>query len=165
MTRRPDPGCPGRRRGPTLPAVSDAVLRLLIALVLIAVAVGVAAVARRRRPDPPTAPSYRAPIQLDRDDFDGVTEPGLLVMFGSTTCDSCRGAWETVSGLGRPGLAVQRIDVEDDASLHQRYKIDGVPTTVLAGDDGVVHSTWFGPVDRDELIAAIGGRDWDQTSG
>lgn len=145
--------------------VSDQVLRLVIAIVLIGVAVGVAALARRRRPDPPTAPSFRAPIQLDRDDFAGPETPGLLVLFGSTTCDSCRGAWDVVQALERPGLTVQRVDVEDDATLHQRYKIDGVPTTVLVAADGVVHSTWFGPLDRDELIAAIGGRDWDQASG
>ena len=148
-----------------LRVVDPSVVRLLIAVALIGIAVGVAAAARRRRPDPPSAPSFRAPIQLDRDDFDDPSAPGLLLLFGSTTCDSCRGAWATVAELARPGLVVQRIDVEDDPSLHQRYRIDGVPTTVLADAEGVVHSTWFGPVERDELITAIGGRDWDQPSG
>ena len=139
-------------------------VRLLIAAALIAVAVVIATAARRRRPDPPSAPSFRAPVQLDRDDFDDPAAAGLLILFGSTTCDSCRGAWQTVAGLARAGLVVQRVDVEDDPSLHQRYRIDGVPTTVLADAEGVVHSTWFGPVDRDELISSIGGRDWDQAS-
>ncbi len=145
--------------------MSDPLVRLVVALVLVAVAVGVATVLRRRRPDPPSAPSYRAPIQLDRDDFADPDSPGLLVMFGSSTCDSCRGAWDVVQSVARDGLPVQRLDVEQDAAIHQRYRIDGVPTTVLADHDGVVHATWFGPLDRDELIAAIGGRDWDQASG
>ena len=64
--------------------------RLIVLLVLTAAAVAIALLIQRRRPDPPSAPSYRAPTQLDRSDFDGIDTPILLVVFASTTCDSYR---------------------------------------------------------------------------
>ena len=69
------------------------ITRLFILVVLTLVAVGIAYVLRRRRPDPPSAPSYRAPAQLDRSDFVHPETPVLLVVFASKTCDSCAGVW------------------------------------------------------------------------
>ncbi len=129
--------------------------RLLVLLVLVAVAVGIALVLQRRRPEPPTAPSYRAPSQLDRDDFDQPDIPILLVLFGSETCRSCEGVWELLSQVDRPDTVVQRVMVEDDPQRHSRYRIDGVPTTVIADPAGVVQASFFGPVTADELYQAL----------
>ncbi len=129
--------------------------RLVVLVVLVVVAVVVALVLQRRRPDPPSAPSYRAPSQLDRDDFDGPDRPFLAVVFASTTCNSCSGVWDQVEPLGDERLTAQRVDVEDRGELHQRYRIDGVPTTVLADDRGVVTATFFGPVAPEELDDAV----------
>lgn len=132
--------------------------RLIALIVLTAVAVGVALVLQRRRPDPPTAPSYRAPAQLDRDDFQSTPGQVLVALFASTTCDTCPGAWSTVetvlAALG--GFSAQRIDVQTDSSLHQRYQIDGVPTTLVADPEGVVVQAFFGPVTTDQLTGALG---------
>ncbi|MGF1599350.1 MAG: hypothetical protein ACFCVK_20965 [Acidimicrobiales bacterium] len=135
--------------------------RLVLLVALTAVAVGVALILQRRRPDPPSAPSYRAPAQLDRDDFD--TAPGrlLVALFSSSTCDSCPVAWATIGRvIGHGGTArvdVQRIDVQEDAAIHRRYRIDGVPTTVVADAEGVVVQAFFGPMTDDELAAAVEG--------
>lgn len=132
--------------------------RLVILIVLALVAVGVAYLLQRRRPDPPSAPSYRAPAQLDRNDFDRPDRPYLAVVFASTGCNTCPEVWSLVEPMGDEELVVQRIDVEDDGGgLHQRYRIDGVPTTVLADGQGVVTATFFGPVPAEELAEAVTG--------
>ncbi len=125
--------------------------RLVVLVVLAAAAIAVAYVLQRRRPDPPSAPSYRAPTQLDRDDFDQPTVPYLGVVFASTTCNTCPEVWATVEALATPFLAVQRVDVQDRGELHSRYRIDGVPTTLFADHEGVVLKAFFGPFDVDEL--------------
>lgn len=135
------------------------VTRLVALLVLTAVAVGVALLLQRRRPDPPSAPSYRAPQQLDRDDFPHADVPLLLVLFSSTTCDTCPRAWQVIETVaaGHPDdrVAAHRIDVQDDPATHRRYKIDGVPTTLVTDGAGVVLRAFFGPITPDDLGAAI----------
>ncbi|MEM8922220.1 MAG: thioredoxin family protein [Actinomycetota bacterium] len=134
------------------------VTRLIVLLVLTAAAVGVALLMQRRRPDPPSAPSYRAPSQLDRDDFDGPGVPLLIAVFASTTCDTCPRAWDVVQAVAArfgDSMVTQRIDVQDNPDLHKRYRIDGVPTTVLAGPDGVVGEAFFGPMTDEQLLGAL----------
>lgn len=127
------------------------VTRLIILAALAVVAVGVAYLLQRRRPDPPTAPSYRAPAQLDRQDFANPDRSYLAVVFASTTCNTCPEVWAMLEGLDTPFLSVQRLDVQDNGELHKRYRIDGVPTTLFADGDGVVIKAFFGPIHPDEL--------------
>lgn len=133
--------------------------RLIALVVLTALAVGVALLLQRRRPDPPSAPSYRAPAQLDRDDFASPSAATLVALFASTTCNTCPTAWEAVLGAAAErdddGLAVQRIDVQDDPTLHERYRIDGVPTTLIVDAEGVVVQAFFGPVTTADVTAAL----------
>lgn len=124
-------------------------------MVLALAAVAVAQLLQRRRPDPPSAPSYRAPRQLDRDDFITPDRRVLVVVFGSETCETCPQVWSDVEPLGDDHLAVQYVTVQRDHTLHQRYRIDGVPTTVVADEQGVVVQTFFGPVPVNDLAAAI----------
>lgn len=130
-------------------------IRLVLLIVLTAMAVGVALLLQRRRPEPPSAPSYRAPTQLDRDDFAEPDRPILVAVFASSTCDSCAGVWDLVSALDRPDTVVERILVEDDAERHSRYRIDGVPTTLVVDPHGVVQHPFFGPITAEELRAAL----------
>ncbi len=133
--------------------------RLIALLVLTAVAVGIALVLQRRRPDPPSAPSYRAPSQLDRNDFAGGPGTWLVALFASTTCDTCPRAWSTVEAavgeLGTDEVVAQRLDVQTESEVHARYRIDGVPTTVIVGPDGVVAQAFFGPVSVDQVHDAL----------
>lgn len=133
--------------------------RLIILAVLAVAAIGVAYLLQRRRPDPPTAPSYRAPAQLDRQDFADPDRRYLAVVFSSATCNTCPEVWAMVEGLDTPFLSVQRFDVQDHAALHKRYRIDGVPTTLFADGDGVVLKAFFGPIppeDLREVLSSIG---------
>lgn len=134
---------------------------MLVALVVLGVAV--AALLQRRRPDPPSAPGYRAPTQLDRSEFSNPSSPIMVVLFSSSLCDSCPVAWATVesviASIEDPDLAArvghQRIDVQDEPELHRRYRIDGVPTTVIADAEGVVVQAFFGPMTDGQVLEAL----------
>lgn len=124
------------------------VLRLGILVALTVVAVVVALVLQRRRTEPPSSPSYRSITEIDRAEFAHADAPLLVVMFGSATCNTCPVVWETISELGVPA---ERVDVQDDPKRHKRYRIDGVPTTIVANAAGIVAKTWFGPVTKEQL--------------
>ena len=143
------------RPSPRNPEDGVVVERLIILLALTAVALAVALLLQRRRPDPPTAPSYRAPRQLDRDDFGGRDKPVIVVVFASDTCSTCPAVWNTVRQFESDVVAVHRTTVQDDSGLHRRYRIDGVPTTVIANHEGVVVEAFFGPVQSDDLANAL----------
>ncbi len=129
--------------------------RLVILAVLTVLAVGVAFLLQRRRPDPPSAPSYRAPRQLDRDDFVEPDKPVLVVVFASETCETCPGVWATAAPLESETIAVQQATVQSDPGLHKRYRIDGVPTTIVAAADGAVVKAFFGPLTAEDLDDAV----------
>ena len=118
---------------------------IVLVVVLGAAAVAVAAVAnRRRRPDAPSTPSFAAPQQLDRGDFADAELPWLLVLFSSATCMSCQEAREVVTPLDVDGLAVQEVQFPDDRALHDRYRVESVPTVVMADAEGVVVWSYVG---------------------
>ena len=130
--------------------------RLIVLVVLVGLAVVVALLLQRRRPDPPSAPSYRAPRQLDRNDFAGPDIPTLLVVFSSDNCGTCPGVRDVVARFESERVVVQEVSVQRHPELHKRYRIDGVPTTVIAAADGTVVKAFFGAVSSDDVGEAVG---------
>ena len=129
--------------------------RLVIVAVVFAVALVVAAIVGRRRPSAPAPTGYRVPAQLHRDDFARPDADWLVVVFTSATCNSCQGVWEKVQHLDSDAVAVQEVEVGAQPSLHDRYGIDGVPTTVVADAEGVVRASFLGPATATDLWAAV----------
>lgn len=130
--------------------------RLVVALVLAAVAVGVAAALQRRRADPPVRTrSWEAPAQLDRDDFDRPDAPWLVCVFSSATCSTCADVVTKAEVLASGDVAVQDVEADRDGDLHRRYRIEAVPIVVVADADGVVRSSFVGPVSSTHLWAAL----------
>jgi hypothetical protein len=130
--------------------------RALTALVLAAVVLGVAWLAqRRRRPDAPVRTGYAVPQQLDRQDFARPDASWLVAVFTSATCDSCAGVWDRARHLDSDAVAVQEVEVGTSRDVHDRYGIEAVPTTVVADADGVVRSSFVGPVTATDLWAAV----------
>lgn len=130
--------------------------QVVIAVVLALVAVGVAAVLQRRqRPAAPVRTGYAVPAQLDRDDFARPDAPWLVAIFTSATCNTCAGVWERAQPLESPAVAVQQIEHHVDRGLHDRYEIEAVPTTLVAGPDGVVAASFLGAVTATDLWAAV----------
>jgi hypothetical protein len=130
--------------------------RVVLAVVLAAIVVVIALVAQRRRPDAPTTPAdYRAPAQLDRADFDRPSAPWLVAVFTSATCSTCADVWSKAAVLASDDVVVQQVEAARDADLHGRYRIEAVPIVAVADRDGVVVSSFLGPVSATHLWAAL----------
>jgi hypothetical protein len=130
--------------------------RLVIALAIVLLAAAVALVLRRRAVvDAPTQARRTAPTQLDRADFPGADHEWLLAVFSSATCSTCADVVRKAQVCTSAAVAVAEIEWQAQRSLHERYAIDAVPTTVLADRQGVVRASFLGPVTATDLWAAI----------
>jgi hypothetical protein len=129
--------------------------RLAIALA-IAVVVGLVAWRLRRRPpDPPPRDVYPVPKQLDRADFPRPDAPWLVALFSSAECLSCQGLPPKLHVLESDDVATCEIDAETRGDLHRRYQLAAIPTTVVAGADGVVMRAFVGAFTATDLWAAV----------
>ncbi len=130
--------------------------RLVIVAVVAAVAVVVAFVVQRRQPAAaPVRTGYNVPGQLHRPDFVRPDAEWFVAVFTSATCSTCAGVWDKVRVLESGAVAVQEVEVGADKDLHDRYRIDGVPTTVIADRDGVVRASFLGPATATDIWAAL----------
>ena len=130
--------------------------RLLIAVVIVVVAAGIASVVRRRQvTDAPTQRRYNVPEQLDRDDFPHRDTPWLVAVFTSDTCDKCADVASKAAVLESRDVAVVNVDFVADRPLHDRYRIDAVPTLVIVDADGVTRRSFLGPMSATDLWAAV----------
>ncbi|HVF73743.1 MAG TPA: thioredoxin family protein [Acidimicrobiales bacterium] len=129
--------------------------RLLLVAALVVAAVVVAQVLQRRRPEPPTQGRWQVPTQLDRADFDGADRPWLVVVFTSTTCESCAKAVEKASALESPEVAFQAVPYQERKDLHQRYAVEVVPAILAVDPDGVVQASFVGTPTATDLWAAV----------
>ena len=130
--------------------------RLIIAVVTVLVAAGIAAMARRRQvTDAPTQRRYNVPEQLDRNDFPDPDAPWLVAVFTSDTCDKCADVASKAAVLASDEVAVVDVDFVADRALHDRYRIDAVPTLVIVDGDGVTRRSFLGPMSATDLWAAV----------
>jgi hypothetical protein len=129
--------------------------RLLVVAVVAVVAVVVAVVIQRRQPAAPVRTGYNVPAQLHRPDFDRPDAEWLVAVFTSATCSTCAGVWEKAKALDSDAVATQEVEVSARRDLHDRYGIDGVPTTVVADREGVVRASFLGPTTATDLWAAL----------
>ena len=130
--------------------------RLIIAAVIIAIVGVVALVSRQRRiTDAPTQREYNVPQQLDRDDFVRPDAPWLVVVFSSATCDVCVGVAERAAILESSEVAVAVVEYGHERTLHEKYKIDAVPTLVVSDIAGVTRKHFLGPVNATDMWAAV----------
>jgi thiol-disulfide isomerase/thioredoxin len=130
-------------------------VRLVVAAGLLIVAIAVAWWLNRRRPAAPPRDAYPIPRQLDRADFVRPQAPWLVVLFSSSTCDSCARMAPKVKALESADVAIEEVEYTAHPALHERYAIAGVPTIVLADGAGVVHNGFIGPVSATDLWAAV----------
>ena len=130
--------------------------RLVLALAIAVVATAVAFLLRSRRgTDAPTQSEGRIPEQLDRADFGEPDKPWLVAVFTSATCETCTDVREKAEVLATREVSVSIVEYPERNDLHQRYRIDAVPLVVIAGADGVVRSSFLGPVTATDLWAAV----------
>ncbi len=132
------------------------VILYLVAALLVVVALGVAVVAERRRPrGAPAHRSYDYPRQLHRSDFDRPDTDWIVVVFSSAACTGCGPVIGKAAVLASPSVAVVDCEYQAQRDLHERYGIEGVPTTVVADRDGVVRAGFIGAVSATDLWASV----------
>ncbi len=128
--------------------------RVLLVLGGVAIAGLVAAIVGRRSAAP-AANTHHIPRQLDRADFPHPEVPWLVAIFTSATCDTCAGVWERAQHLASDQVSVVELEVGAEKAIHERYKIDGVPTLVIADANGEVKRAFLGPTTTTDLWAAM----------
>lgn len=126
----------------------------LVALAML-IAVSLSWGLRRRRPDAPTQASFDAPAQLNRADFPSPDAPWIVVLFSSSTCNTCADVASKAAILESKDVAFTNVDFLTNKELHERYTIDAVPTLVIADHNGVVQRSFIGPVKAQDLWAAV----------
>lgn len=127
----------------------------LLVVVVAAIAVVAATVLRKRAPEPPTQTTWTVPQQLDLADVGSPTTPWNVVLFTSDTCDTCASMARKVEVLASSAVSVAVCSYQGHTDLHRRYRIDAVPTCVIADAEGVVRASFVGPVSATDLWAAM----------
>ncbi|HEY2429164.1 MAG TPA: hypothetical protein VGI06_09560 [Acidimicrobiales bacterium] len=129
--------------------------RVVVAAALVVISAVVALVLSRRRPQAPTQERVPIPAQLDRDDFPDADKPWLLVVWTSTTCDSCARATGKARLLASSQVGYVEVPWQEQRELHARYGIEDVPLLVLADADGVVQVSFVGAPNFTDLAGAV----------
>lgn len=130
--------------------------RLVIAIVIVALVAVAALVARRRQtPDAPTQRNYSVPEQVDRADFEQPGAPWLVAVFTSDVCDKCSDVWSKAQVVASDQVAVVEAEFGRDRAIHDKYRIDAVPTTIIVDADGVTRRSFLGPMSATDLWAAV----------
>ena len=132
------------------------VVRILVAVAIVAVAGGIAWwLERRRTVAPPTQGRSVVPQQLDRRDFARPDAPWLVVLFTSSSCDSCQGLFDKARPLESEQVSVTEVDWPAERALHERYRIDAAPITVLVDAEGVTRASFVGAFTATDLWNAL----------
>lgn len=130
---------------------------MALVAVLAVIAVAVAFVIQRRSAPQPAAAStgYNVPDQVDRTDFARPDAPWMVAVFTSATCATCAGVWEKARQLDSDAVATDEVEFTARRDLHDKYRITGVPATVVADAEGVVRTSFLGPVTATDLWATL----------
>ena len=131
----------------------------MIRFVIVGVVVVIALLAnlwqRKRQVDAPTQGASEVPSQIDRSDFLRPDAPWIVLAFTSATCQTCSDIERKVRVLETNSVAIQILEYTAQRELHERYKIDAVPTVLMADANGVVQVNFLGPVSATDLWAAL----------
>ncbi len=128
--------------------------RVLLVFGAITIAAALAALLGRK-PGAPAGNTQHVPTLVDRGDFRRPKAPWLVAVFTAATCNTCAGVWERAQLLESSEVTVTQVEVEQSKAIHDRYRIDSVPTLVIADVDGLVKRAFLGPVTAAELWAAM----------
>ena len=131
----------------------------MIRFIIVGVVVVVALLAnlwqRKRQVDAPTQGASEVPSQIDRSDFLRPDAPWIVLAFTSATCQTCSDIERKVRVLETNSVAIQILEYTAERELHERYKVDAVPTVLMADANGVVQANFLGPVSATDLWAAL----------
>ena len=133
-------------------------INLVVAVAIVAIVAGVATVARRRQvADRPTQKEWHVPTQIDTADFSTSrgADQWYVVVFTSATCHVCQNVADKARATASRFVTVREVEYSTDRALHEKYRIDAVPTVLIADHRGVVQRHFLGPVSATDLWAAV----------
>lgn len=130
-------------------------VRIALPVLVAAVAFCAAALAARRRSDAPTAGDWTVPAQIDRSDFPSPDAPWLVAVFSSATCSVCSDVVAKAVVLRSDSVAVADVEYGAATEIHEKYRIDAVPMTLVTDAKGVVAASVVGPVTAQDLWAMV----------
>jgi thioredoxin-related protein len=131
------------------------VIRFVIVGVVVVIALLANLWQRKRQVDAPTQGATEVPSQIDRSDFARPDAPWIVLAFTSATCQTCSDIERKVRVLETNSVAIQILEYTAQRELHERYKVDAVPTVLMADANGVVQANFLGPVSATDLWAAL----------
>jgi thioredoxin-related protein len=131
------------------------VIRFVIVGVVVVIALLANLWQRKRQVDAPTQGATEVPSQIDRSDFARPDAPWIVLAFTSATCQTCSDIERKVRVLETNSVAIQILEYTAQRELHERYKVDAVPTVLMADAKGVVQANFLGPVSATDLWAAL----------
>jgi thioredoxin-related protein len=131
------------------------VIRFVIVGVVVVIALLANLWQRKRQVDAPTQGASEVPSQIDRADFVRPDALWIVLAFTSATCQTCSDIERKVRVLETNSVAIQILEYTAQRELHERYKIDAVPTVLMADANGVVQANFLGPVSATDLWAAL----------
>jgi S1-C subfamily serine protease len=80
----------------------------------------------------------------------GAQPRGEVLNFSSRSCGPCQQMSPIVSRLARDGLPIRKVDVEQERSLTEQFRVDRIPTFVLV-IDGREANRHVGPMSEADL--------------
>lgn len=131
-------------------------VQFLIAASIALVVSSVALLVRRsRRVDAPTQKTWNVPTQIDPSDLLSGSAEWSIAVFTSGICHVCGDVVAKAEALRSHKVSVHEIEYETDRAVHEKYRIDAVPTLVVCDHQGVVRYSVLGPVTATDLWAAV----------
>lgn len=128
---------------------------LIAASIAVAVSLVALLLRRRRRTDAPTQKSWNVPTQVDPLDLVLGDAEWSITVFTSGTCHVCADVVAKAEALRSRKVSVREVEYATDRALHEKYRIDAVPTLVVCDREGIVRHSILGPVTATDLWAAV----------
>ncbi len=102
-------------------------------------------------------PSYDAPAKIDTSDFGMTDKEAVVVLFSSSSCESCNLVKSKAEVLITEKVGVYIADYQDveGKTLHEKYSIEAVPTLIVCDSAGVTQKAFLGTITATDLWAAV----------
>ena len=78
-----------------------------------------------------------------------------VLKFSASWCGPCKMLAKTISTIESP-IEIEEVDVDQNRSLAEQYKVRGVPTLVMIEDDNEIKRK-VGALSKDELLNWLNG--------
>lgn len=126
--------------------------KILVILIIIAVIAG--GILIKKKTSPPAVPSASTVSPLPTTEIKGP----LLYEFGSSHCIPCKEMAPIIEALTeeyKGVLSVQKIDVNENRKMAEKFKVQLIPCQILLDKDGKEVFRHYGVIKKEALVKNI----------